>query len=182
MSNNQQQVTIIPLINLGNVPTPIANATISTHNYITSVATTVNNVSTTLYTAVNAISHASDNLLPAVQIPGSTGLSAEGGLGVTDVLQVRNTIVCENYLGDSSDQQSSVTVVNNQDIYLGWVGNDPQSCIGVSGPTGYVGNINLSSINGLPFSSVATANDIENLKNRIDALYDYFFRQNIIPQ
>lgn len=182
MSNNPEQVTIIPLINLGNVPSYVANATISTHNYITSVANTVNNVSTTLNNVVIAIDHTSDNVLAAVQIPGSTGIAVEGGLGVTDVLQVRNTIVCENYVGDSTDQQSSITVVNNQDIYLGWVGNDPQGCVGVSGPTGYVGNINLSAINGLPFSSFATTTDVDELKNRIDALYNYFFRQNSIPQ
>jgi hypothetical protein len=175
MSSNPEQVTIIPLINLGNVPSSLANATISTHNYITSVANAVNNVA-------NEIDHTSNILLTAVQIPGSTGAAIESGLGVTDVLQVRKTIVCENYVGDPSDQQSSITVVNNQDIYLGWVGNDPQSCVGVSGPTGYVGNINLSTINGLPFSSVATTTDVEELKNRIDALYNYFFRQNAIPQ
>lgn len=180
MSSNQ--VTIVPLMNLGNLPSSVANATIATHNYVTNVATSLNNVATTLNTIVTTIDNSSNVIFSAVQMPGSTGAATYDDLGVKDVLQVRNTLVCENYKGDSSDQQSSITVVNNEDIYLGWVGSDPKSCIGVSGPTGYVGNINLATINGLPFSSVATANDVAELKTRIDALYNYFFRQNNIPQ
>jgi hypothetical protein len=123
--------------NLGHAP----NSTSTTNN--------TNNAYTT--TAIKGLNNLVNILLPSVQIPGSTaGRTGNAGatFGIDNVLQVHNNILVENYGGASGT--SYRTIIDNANIHLGWTG--AQGPTGAQyGPTGYIGNINLLTINGITF-------------------------------
>jgi hypothetical protein len=131
--NNQPPASINPPTNLGNAPHSTVVANNDNNSYTTSVAASFNNL-------VNVF-------LPAVQIPG-TSASATGATGanITNILQVSDTIVCAN------SANTHKTVIDGSNLYVGWMGATGPTGTNY-GPTGYAGNINVSSINGVPVNS-----------------------------
>jgi hypothetical protein len=135
--NNQPPINIVTATNLGNAPYSTVVANNDNNSYTTSVATSFNNLV--------------DVFLPAVQIPGSSA-SASGATGgnITNVFQVSDTIVCANAANTHK------TIIDGSNLYVGWMGASGPTGTNY-GPTGYVGNINLSSINGVPVNSFVGA-------------------------
>jgi hypothetical protein len=137
MSNNQPPITISSATDLGNAPLPTVVSNNSNNSYTTSVANSFNNL-------VNVF-------LPAVQVPGSTGQTGATGASGSNILQVREKIVCEmfsNTIGATSYQ----TALDSSNVYVGWASATPPTSTNY-GPTGYVGNLNVYSINGTPVTS-----------------------------
>jgi hypothetical protein len=135
-SNKQQPVNIISPSDLGNAPYSTVIANNNNNSYTTSVASSFNNL-------VNVF-------LPAVQIPGFGAT----GANITNTLQVQEKIICAN-AGNTFQ-----TIIDSSNVYIGWIGVTGPTNTNY-GPTGYVGNINLSSINGVPvnqFDSAVTFN------------------------
>ena len=98
MSQNQQTVPILSPTYLGNNTLTAVSITNETNNsYTTSVANEFNNL-------VSVI-------LPSAQVPGVTGI------GISNLLQINNTILCENY-NNALGNTGSITLINNQDIHL----------------------------------------------------------------
>jgi hypothetical protein len=135
--NNQPPINILNATNLGNAPYSTVVANNDNNSYTTSVAASFNNL-------VNVF-------LPAVQIPGSNA-SATGATGanITNVLQVSDTIVCANAANTHK------TIIDGSNLYVGWMGASGPTGTNY-GPTGYVGNINVSSINGVSVNSFVGA-------------------------
>ena len=191
MANNQPNVKITLPINLSNATSFVSNVNNISNTYSTNIANTLNNLSNVM--------------LPAVQLPGSTGSFSAAGLGINDVLQINNTIICENYRAEIA---APTTIINNTDIYLGCITSLNGNITGPSDLTNYVGNINLASINGIKFNLFATTTYVDNkidilkkhvddqfnllattthvdnelavLRQKIDALYQFFFHETIM--
>jgi hypothetical protein len=124
-SNNQPPTTIISPTDLGNAPYSTVLVNNNSNSYTTSVANSFNNL-------VNVF-------LPAVQVPGFGAT----GANVTNTFQVRDRIVCAN-AGNTFQ-----TIIDSSNIYVGWGGVTGPTPTNY-GPTGYVGNINVRTINGVP--------------------------------
>jgi hypothetical protein len=125
-------------------PTNLGHAPFST-----STTNNTNNAYTT--TAITGLNNLVNILLPSVQIPGSTaGRTGNAGatFGIDNVLQIHNNILVENYGGASGT--SFRTIIDNANIHLGWTGALGPTAMQY-GPTGYIGNINLLTINGITF-------------------------------
>jgi hypothetical protein len=121
----------------------------------TQTANNTNNSYTT--TAVRGLNNLANILLPAIQIPGSTaGRTGSAGttFGITNVLQVNSNILVENYGGASGT--SYRTIIDNANIHLGWTGSQGPTAM-QHGPEGYIGNINLLTINGITFPLKSTS-------------------------
>jgi len=148
-SNNQPPTTIISLTDLGNAPYYTVVTNNNSNSYTASVANSFNNL-------VNVF-------LPAVQVPGFGAT----GANITNTLQVRDTIVCAN-AGNTFQ-----TIIDSSNIYVGWKGVTGPTSTNY-GPTGYSGNINVSSINGVAvntfsapvtFNNTVSINGIASLRN-----------------
>jgi hypothetical protein len=135
MSNNQPPITIRSATDLGNAPLPTVISNNVNNSYTTSVANSFNNL-------VNVF-------LPAVQVPGSTGQPGAVGSSGSNILQIHDTLVCENFT--DSGATAYRTVVDSSNVYIGWVGSTTPLSADY-GVTGYVGNLNVYSINGVQVS------------------------------
>jgi hypothetical protein len=137
MSNKQPPITISSATDLGNAPLLTVVSNNSNNSYTTSVANSFNNL-------VNVF-------LPAVQVPGSTGQTGATGAIGSNIFQVRDTIVCERF-SDTIGATSYQTTLDSSNVYVGWASATPPISTNY-GPTGYVGNLNVYSINGNPVTS-----------------------------
>jgi len=126
--NNQPPTIIISPTDLGNAPYSTVVTNNNSNSYTTSVATSFNNL-------VNVF-------LPAVQVPGSGAT----GANITNVFQVSEMIVCTNAANTHK------TVIDGSNLYVGWMGATGPTVTDI-GPDGYAGNLNVSSINGVPVNS-----------------------------
>ena len=137
MSNKQPPTIINSATDLGNAPLSAVISNNANNSYTTSVANSFNNL-------VNVF-------LPAVQVPGSTGQSGATGSPGSNILQIHDTLVCENF-SSTVGATAFRTTVDSSNVFIGWVGNTAPSRTNY-GPTGYVGNLNVFSINGVAVST-----------------------------
>lgn len=140
MSNNPPPVTIRSATDLGNAPLSTVVTNNTNNDYTTYVATSFNDL-------VNVY-------LPAVQVPGSTGQSGAIGASGSNILQIHDTLVCENFT-DTIGATAYRSIMDSSNIYIGWVGDTTQYSSNY-GPTGYVGNLNVYSINGIQISDIGS--------------------------
>jgi len=139
MSNKQPPITIRSATDLGNAPLPTVISNNDNNSYTTSVANSFNNL-------VNVF-------LPAVQVPGSTGQTGAVGSAGSNILQIHDTLVCENFT--DSGATAYRTIVDSSNVYIGWVGSTTPSATDY-GVTGYIGNLNVYSINGIQVSDLGS--------------------------